>query len=347
VPGRILVICPNWVGDAVMATPALRAVRESFPKAHIAILVKTRISELLAGLPYFDEMVEMPDEKSFRGLVKLARSLRRDTFDLGLILTHSFRSALLARLAGIKRRVGYRGQCRGVLLTDKLQFPREGRSKRPQHMVDEYLDIASYIGCNASDRSVRLAVSPETAARARQLLAPPTESPAGPLVGIAPGASFGPSKLWYTDRWAAVADDLAERFGASIVILTAPSEHELYEQIESGMSTSPVPLRDTLLPLGLLKGIVSHLDLLLCTDSGARHVALALDVPTVVVMGPTDPRYSAGELDIGAVIRVNVDCSPCHKKVCPTDHRCMNLITPEKVAETASRLLESRGSFSC
>jgi heptosyltransferase-2 len=286
VPDRILVMCPNWIGDAVMATPALRAVRERFPKAHIALLTKPRISELLAGLPCFDEMVEMPDEKSFRGLVRLARSLRKGAFDLGLILTHSFRSALLARLAGIKRRVGYGG------------------------------------------------------------LTPPTEGTDGPLVGVAPGASFGPSKLWYPDRWAAVADDLAEEFGASIVILTAPSEHELYTQIESGMRMSPVPLRDTPLPLELLKGVMSHLDLLLCTDSGARHVALALDVPTVVVMGPTDPRYSAGELDIGVVIRENVDCSPCHKKVCPTDHRCMKLITPERVAQTASKLLESRGSFS-
>jgi heptosyltransferase-2 len=346
-PDRILVICPNWIGDAVMATPALQAVRERFPNAHVALLAKPRISELLDGLPSFDEVIEMRGEKRLRGLVRLARSLRKAKCDLGLILTHSFRSALLARLAGIKRRVGYRGQCRGFLLTDGLQFPREGRRKRPRHMVEEYLDIAGHLGCNANDRSVKLAVVPEAAARAKGLLAPSAEEGNRPLVAIAPGASFGPSKLWYPDRWAAVADAIADRFGASIAILTAPSERELHEQIVSSMSTRPVPLRDIPLPLALLKGVVSQLDLLLCTDSGARHVAVALGVPTVVVMGPTDPRYSSGRTEIGVVMREDVDCSPCHEKVCPADHRCMKLITPEKVLEAASRLLEARGVCSC
>jgi heptosyltransferase-2 len=346
VPERILVICPNWIGDAVMATPALRAVRERFPNAHMALLAKPRVSELLSGLPFFDEVIEMRGEKSVRGLVRLGQSLRKERFDLGLILTHSYRSAFFARLAGIKRRVGYRGQFRSLLLTDRLQFPREGRRKRPQHMVDEYLDIAKHLGCEANDRSVKLAVSPDATARAKALLPATVGESNRPLVGIAPGASFGPSKLWYADRWAAVADAIAETFGASIAILTAPSEREIYGQIESGMSTSPVPLGEARLPLALLKGVVSQLDLLLCTDSGARHVAVALDVPTVVVMGPTDPRYSEGETENGIVIREDVDCSPCHEKVCPTDHRCMKLITPEKVVDAASRLLESRGAFS-
>ena len=346
-PDRILVICPNWIGDAVMSTPALQAVREGFPNAHIALLSKPRISELLDGLPFFDEVIEMRGEKSLRGLVRLARSLRGTESDLGLILTHSFRSALLARLAGIKRRVGYRGQCRALLLTDGLQFPREGRRKRPRHMVEEYLDIAGQLGCKVNDRSVKLAVDPEAAASAKELLAPPAEEGNRPFVAIAPGASFGPSKLWYPDRWAAVADAIADRFGASIAILTAPSEHELHEQIVSSMSARPVPLSDIPLPLALLKGVVSQLDLLLCTDSGARHVAVALGVPTVVVMGPTDPRYSAGRTETGVVMREDVDCSPCHEKVCPTDHRCMKLVTPEKVLEAASRLLEARGARSC
>ena len=339
-PNRILIWCPNWVGDAVMATPALRAVRDRFPESHIVLLCKPTIAELLSGLPFFDETVDTPGQGNGRSLMNAALSLRKEKFELGLILTHSFRSALLARLAAIPRRVGYDLQGRGFMLTDPLQPPREGRKKRPGYMVDEYLAIARYVGCSASDRSLQLAVSPEAALQARQLLTPAGSEGTRPLVGIAPGAFFGSSKLWYPDRWAAVADALVERFDASIVIPTAPIEHELYEQIESSMESRPVPLAETPVSLELLKAIASELDLLLCTDCGARHVAVAFGVPTVVLMGPTDPRYTTSDCEKGVIIREDIACSPCHKKVCPTDHECMQKITPETVVKAASAILE-------
>ena len=344
VPSRILVICPNWIGDAVMATPALRAVRRCFPESHIALILKPNISELLNDLPFFDQMIQIPDAQASESFAKFALSLRREKFDLGLVLTHSFRSALLARLAAIGTRVGYSTQGRAFLLTEALEFPMEDRRKRPRYMGEEYLDIVRYIGCKASGTMPELAVSSDAIARAEKLLAPCRTEIKRPLVGIAPGSFFGPSKLWYPERWAAVADALVDRFDAFIVILTAPIEREIYEQIESKMRARPVPLRETPIPLELLKAIVAELDLLLCTDCGVRHVAVALDVPTTVVMGSTDPRYTETECEKGVVVREDVDCSPCHKKVCPTDHRCMKLITPEKVFEAASNLLELRNA---
>lgn len=338
-PNRILIRCPNWIGDAVMATPALRAVRERFPESHIALLAKPRIAELLEGLPHFDEVIAIPDDRSLRGFTSFALSLREKTFDLGLILTHSFSSALLARIAGVKRRVGYHMECRGFLLTDGLEVPKDRCKKRPQYMVDEYLAMVGHVGCDVKDRSPRLAVLPETMAYAEELLVA-GDRVKRPLVGIAPGASFGPSKRWYPERWAAVADALAENAGASIAILTSPAERDLYQEIESKMGTRPLPLHDVPVPIKLLKAIVSELDLMLCTDSGARHIAVGLGVPTVVLMGPTDPRYSASEFEKGTVIRQDVECSPCHKKICPTDHRCMKQISPEKVGEAAATLLK-------
>ncbi len=340
-PGRVLISCPNWVGDAVMATPALRAVRESFPQSHIALLCKPGIAELLAGLPFFDETIGTPAPGNSRSLMNVAMSLRKERFELGLLLTHSFRSALLARLAGIPRRVGYDLQGRGFLLTDPLQPPKEGGKKKPQYMVGEYLGIVMHLGCGVTDTSLQLAVSPEARSKVRELLAPSGRTVSRPLVGIAPGAFFGPSKLWYGERWAAVADALADRFDASIVIPTAPVERELYQEIASNMNSRPVPLDETSVSLELLKAIVSELDLLLSTDCGARHIAVAFGVPTVVLMGPTDPRYTSSDCEKGVVIRVDVDCSPCHKKVCPTDHECMRKITPEMVVGAAASLLES------
>jgi len=343
-PSRILISCPNWVGDAVMATPVLRAVRNCFPRSHIALLCKPGIAELLHGLPFFDKTIDTPTQSDGRTLVNVAMSLRKERFELGLLLTHSFRSALLARLAGIPRRVGYDLQGRGFMLTDPLQPPREGGKKRPQYMVDEYLGIVRHLGCAVTDTSLQLAVSPEARSQAKELLAPSGRSVSRPLVGIAPGAFFGPSKLWYGERWAAVADALVARFDASIVIPTAPVEQELYRQIVSNMNSRPVPLDETSVSLELLKAIVSELDLLLSTDCGARHIAVAFGVPTVVLMGPTDPRYTLSDCEKGTVIREDVACSPCHKKICPTDHECMRKITPEMVVNAAASLLE-RGAI--
>jgi heptosyltransferase-2 len=339
-PSRILIGCPNWVGDAVMATPVLRAVRNCFPESHIALLCKPGIAELLDGLPFFDETIDTPAPGDGRTLMNAAMSLRKERFELGLLLTHSFRSALLARLAGIPRRVGYDLQGRGFLLTDPLQPLKEGGKKQPRYMVDEYLGIVTHFGCAATDTSLQLAVSSEARSQVRELLTPSGRSVSRPLVGIAPGAFFGPSKLWYGERWAAVVDALVERFDASIIIPTAPVERELYEQIASNMNSRPVPLDGTAVPLELLKAIVSELDLLLCTDCGARHIAVAFGVPTVVLMGPTDPRYTSSDCEKGVVIREEVACSPCHKKVCPTDHECMRKITPEMVVNAAASLLE-------
>jgi len=341
-PKRILVRCPNWVGDAVMATPALRAVRNGFPESRITLLCKPGIADVLSGLPFYDDTVDAPGKGGGPNLISVASSLRKRRFDLALILTHSFRSALVTFLAGVRRRVGYDLQGRGFMLTDALQCPMEGMKKRPEYMVEEYLRIVGYVGCAASRRCPELAVSPEAMSLAREILGPAGSETRGPLVGIAPGASFGPSKLWYPERWAAVADGLAERFDASMIILTAPGDWDMYRQIEAKMSTRPVHVDEKLMSLPLLKALVSRLDLLLCTDSGARHVAVAFGVPTVVIMGPTDPRYTATDCEKGVIIREEVDCGPCQKKVCPTDHRCMTRITSEKVLEDASALLEER-----
>jgi len=341
-PNRILIRCPNWVGDAVMATPALRAVRNAFPESRITLLCKPGIAEVLSGLPFYDETVDAPGKGSGPGLMSVASALRKRRFDLALILTHSFRSALVACLAGARRRVGYDLQGRGFMLTDALQAPMEGRKKRPEYMAEEYLRIISFVGCTSSRRCPELAVTPEAMSLSQEILAPADAETKGPLVGIAPGASFGPSKLWYAEKWAAVADGLAERFGASIVILTAPAEYDVYRQIESKMSVRPVHVDEKLMSLPLLKALVSRLKLLLCTDSGARHVAVGFGVPTVVIMGPTDPRYTATDCEKGAVIREEVDCGPCQQKVCTTDHRCMTRITSEKVLKEASVLLEER-----
>jgi len=334
----LLVILPNWVGDCVMATPALRALRRGLPGARIAILGKPRLLALLDGLTSFDETFPSAVD-SARGLLGAARILARRRFDVAVILRHSMRSALLAWLAGIPRRVGYRAQGRGALLTDPVRAPRAEGRRIPEPMPVSYRRLVEVLGCAWRGDAYELAV-PEAfrdlaEERARALGLAPGEM----LIGLNPGASFGASKLWAPERFAAAADALHARLGLRSIVFVAPGEEGIARAIlEAARSpvidTSPEPL-----DLALLKPFVARCRILVTTDTGTRHVATAFGVPTVVVMGPTDPRYTAVNLERTVVIRRDVECGSCHRKVCPIDHRCMEWIQAEEVAEAALRLL--------
>ena len=270
----------------------------------------------------------------------MVRRLAAGRHELGFLLTNSFSSALVLRWAGVPRRVGHAGGGRGPLLTTAVVRGQEaGFHALPTPMVESYFRLLEAAGVPRGDHHTRLGVTPEQEAEAvgwRRTVGLRDE---GPLFGIHPGTSFGPSKLWYPEKFAAVADALVARRGGQAVVFCGPGEEPLARTIAGAARTPVVTAADVPLGLGALKAVVRDLDLLVTTDTGPRHLGPAFGVPTVVVMGSTDPRFTNTNLQRSLVVRTGVDCSPCQRKVCPIDHRCMTRLGPERVLAAAERLL--------
>ena len=337
---RILVRCPNWVGDTVMATPALRCLRENYPAARIVLLLRPYVREVVEAAPWFDEVIEIPrggEQIGPRAWAALVRRLRSERFDLAMVLPNSFRAALLAAAAGVRRRVGYVRDARRLLLTHPIERPTERGRFKPTYMGEFYLNLCEHLGCVARDRRPQVFTTPDDDAQAESVL----PRGGGPLVLVAPGASFGASKHWPSERFAEVADRLIRIWDAQIAITGSRSEAPLAQAIAAAMKGSATDLTEVG-SLGLLKSLTARCDLVLTVDSGTRHVAVALGVPTVVLMGPTHPGYTATPYESGEVIRADVDCAPCQRRRCPTDHRCMLEITPQQVFRACVRALGSR-----
>ncbi len=331
---RILALVPNWVGDVAMCTPALRALHRRFPDAELTVAGKASACALLEGLPWIARRVALPNRPGLALMMASAKVLAPHAADLAVVFPHSFRAALLARLTGARRRLGYARGGRSALLTDAPAPYRENGRITPIYMGREYLDLVKVLGCEDDGRGLELRADPEEVERIRARLGGP-----GPLVGLAPGAAFGPSKRWPAERYARVADMLAERTGARCVVLTGPGEEDTRQAVMDAARTPLIEVDGGRPTLSSLKAAVSQLDLLISNDSGPRHVAIAFGVPVVCIMGPTSPAYSNGPYERGRVLRIDVDCGPCQRPVCRTDHRCMTGISPEWVFETALEFL--------
>ncbi len=342
-PQKILVRCPNWVGDVVMATPALRALRHNFREAKISLLLKPKLKKILENSPWFDQMIDFNpggNGKEKEGYFSFVRELRKENFDLAVIFPNSFSSALMVWLAGIKKRLGYRRNGRGFLLTDKIDPFKKSGKIMPVSMVDYYLSLLSYLGCETANTKTELFLSGENKKTGEDLLKNYGIEENGLLVAITPGASFGTSKCWPGEFFARVADLLQEKYRARILLLPGPGEEDTAKKIGKLMKKKPVNFCNPVLSLDLLKAVIYQCSLLLANDSGPRHFAHAFNKPTVVIMGSTDPRYTGYPQEKTTVLREDLPCSPCHLKECPADHKCMYLITPEKVFSASEELIE-------
>lgn len=328
-----------------MATGPLAALRGAFPGARITMLIKPGRDGILQGSPDIDEIVIDRSQHSPLGLWRLARHLRVRRFDLALLLPNSLRVALLAFLAGIPRRVGYRRGARAMLLTDIVEYEREGRRRKPVPMPLFYRALCAKVGVDVHDTRPRLPVTEECERRAREHRARLGIREGEALIGLNPGASFGASKLWPPEHFARTADALHRRYGLRSLIFVGPGEEAIGDAIEQRMETPVVNTARRILPLDVLKPFVRDLKLLVSTDTGPRQYAVAFGTPVVVVMGPTDPRYSGIHLERTEVIRHDVPCGPCHLKVCPIDHRCMVGIAPEEVLAKVEELDRRLGIF--
>jgi heptosyltransferase-2 len=302
-PERILVVQPNWVGDAVMATPTLRAVRQLYPSAHISYLLRRYVKPIYNGMPWADKLITYRTGKTKAKAGKgqffdLAARLRARRFDLAILLPNSFKSALVCKMAGIDRIVGYERDGRGFLISDKLLPVKERGKFIPTPIVKYYLGIAQYLGSSDRDIRLELFVTESERREAEEVLARggldlrverPARGGLPPLVILSPGAQYGAAKCWLPEYFAQLADRFIEQRGATVLISAAPRERAIVDQINRHMRHAAVDLSRAGLTLGALKEIVRRCDLMVTNDTGPRHIAAAFDVPVVTVFGPTHP----------------------------------------------------------
>ncbi len=342
-PKEILVRGPNWTGDVIMATPGFRALRAGFPDARITLHVREGLMPLVAGSPWFDEV--LPVTSYHRGpaaLLREAGGLRRRRFDLGVCLPDSFASALLMRLAGVPEIVGYRRQGRGALLHRAVP-PPDAADASGRLMIARELHVLGLVeaaGCKAQGTELELFVTAAEEAEAGAALAARGIGPADALAALAPGASYGTSKLWPAESFAVVGDSLA-RAGLRVAVLGTPGERELVGRVVDAMQEPAADLAGAV-GLGALKAVLRRARLLVCNDAGARHVAVAFGVPCVVMMGPTSLEKTPLNLEGVAVLSEDVSCRPCYLRDCPIDHRCMTRIPPERAIAAARDALVGR-----
>ncbi len=324
-----------------MATPALRCLRDNFPDARIDLTLVPYVRKIIEEAPWHDGIYEYsPQGGGLTERLGYLQLLRQNRYDLAVVLPNSFSSALLAFLSGAKRRIGYGRQWRGFLLTDPIPPPTENGKFAPQPMVEYYLRLCEELGATPTSRKTELFVDEDSERRAEGLFGKYGIGKDRPIVAINPGAAYGSSKLWECSRFAQVADGLADREGCRVVILGGPGEKEIAREIAGAARSKPINFAEEDVPLDLLKSVIKRCDLLITVDSGPRHFAVAFDKPVVVLMGPTDPRYTDSNLEKTIVLRItDLDCVPCHIKECPTHHECMTRITPEMVSHAATELL--------
>ncbi len=333
-----------------MATATLRALSLLEPKPTITCLIRRPLRDLIDSCPWVDRIVTITrrNDSASRGaepkrrssMFPLASRLRAGRFDTAILLTNSFRSALLVRMARIPRRVGYDRDGRGFLLTDRLLPRREAGRFVPVPTREYYLATARYLGAQSAEPAMSLFTSNEHDEIADRLLERAGVRSSQPLVVMTPGANFGDAKLWLADRFAAVADMCVRRLGAAVAVAGAPKERRILDAVVGAAHEPLIDLLDLGVNLDLLKSVIRRSHVVITNDTGPRHIAAAFSVPVVTIFGPTDPAWTEIDFEHERKVMVDVFCGPCQKKRCPLDHRCMEQIGPEVVFEKAAELVE-------
>ncbi len=321
----------GWIGDMILLTPALRALKKELPEAHICMLVRPLVRDLMEKNPYLHEVMvydKRGEHRGIRQMRKFADRLKAKRFDAAIILhPNSVRSALLAYMAGIPERVGANVRGRELLLTTKV------KRRNNIHEVQRYLDVVSpVVGANQDEKLEFWGIGGDDEAFADSILA----GHAGPVIGINPCTTW-PSKQWPAERFAHLADLLAQRLGACVLITGGPDDFHTADRITKLASSEPVNLigRTTIWQLGAL---IKRCCLYITCDSGPMHISAAVGTPTIALFGPTDPvrhgPYGAGH----TVVRKETRCSPCYQRECKNGD-CMNAIQVEDIMEVVSPAL--------
>ncbi len=334
-PERLLVRAVNWLGDAVLSTPALGGLRAACPQARITVAAKPLVAELFRHHPDVDEVVVYDKDgrhAGASGMLRMAAELRRLRFDAAVLFQNAIDAAILSYLAGVRERMGYATDGRRLLLTRPVTVTDEVMSL---HHAEYYLFLLRELGVSrplAPRLSLRVTDEEITSMRSR--LADLGIPEGKTVVGINPGATYGSAKRWYPDRFAKVADALSEEWDACVVLMGSVPEMPLSADIEAAMGRKPVNLAGRTTVRELM-ALLASCSFLVTNDSGPMHIGAAFGVPIVAIFGPTDWSKTSPWTDKARVVRVDVDCSPCKLRECDRGHECMLGVTAEMVIDAA------------
>ncbi|MFZ5995275.1 MAG: lipopolysaccharide heptosyltransferase II [Thermodesulfobacteriota bacterium] len=392
---NILIRSTNWIGDAIMTTPAIQAIRQNFPHAKIAILAKPWVKDVFAANPCIDHIIGYDSMHSHRGLhgqVRLARELAEQGFDLAILLQNAFEAAWLAYLARIPRRAGYNTDARSLLLTHGVPLKKETKKI---HQVYYYLRMLEGLGLEVEQKpQLFLEPAPDDIAWARKALldaevknethmshgdtkdnesnppsppftkggntlSPPLGKDGGPLIpplkkgdtggfsdknkliGINPGASYGPAKRWLPERFVELARMLTRQADADVVIFGTNADRKVGEGALAAAPGSVINMAGKT-TLGQAMALMACCRVFITNDSGLMHVAAAQHIPMVAIFGSTNPVTTGPFSDRAVIVRRDIDCSPCLKTVCPSDFRCMKEIMPKEIFAATLKMLEKQ-----
>ena len=344
---QVGVLLPNWIGDVVMATPMLRALRRKFgPSATITGVMRPYVAEVLAGSDYLDDRVWY-DPKSeatqFRAGA-VAGQLRDRGLDWLFLLPNSLRAGAIAWFSGARHRVGYARYGRGILLDHRLYPPRKGWKLAPISAVDYYLDLAYAAGCEPESRHVELNTVEEDERRADWIWHRLGLAHEEQVVVFNTGGAYGAAKNWPVEYYVELAQTITDQADSAVLVVCGPAERKMADEIEQRANRSRVKsLAKEDLGIGLTKAFIRRSQLVVSTDSGPRHFAAAFGVPAVTLFGPTDPRWSINYHPREIRLQHAVPCGPCGQRTCPlAHHQCMRELTVSRVYATVRQQLERR-----
>ncbi len=346
---KIGIFIPNWIGDVVMCTPALRALRRHFGSgAQLVGVMKPYVADVLAGTTLLDEQVlfdrKSADPQHHGGAVLSA--LKAHRLDSVVLFTHSLRSAYLAWRSGAPQRVGYVRRGRGLLLTHKLYHPRQGRKRLPVPAIDEYLQLAYAAGCPPESPRLELATLPADEAAAEAVWSKHRLPAGDQVVVLNSGGAYGAAKLWPSAHFAELARRIVDHAPLSVLVTCGPAEREVAREIVR-LANHPrvVSLADEPPSIGLTKACIRRSRLLVSTDSGPRFFGIAFGLPVVSLFGPTDVAWTRSHATNEVCLSHAVPCGPCGRRVCPLGHHdCMRLLSVERVYATVREQLGRHAS---
>ena len=343
---NVAIFLPNWVGDAVMATPTLRAVRRNFgPAARIVGILRPQLIDLLAGTTWIDERHAFDPRSRHKehGRLALIARLRRERVDIALLLTNSLHTAVMAWLGGARQRVGYARDARSWFLTHRIPPLRDGRGYRRAPMVESYLALAQAIGCPDESRRLELGITPRETEQAERAWHDLGLNTNGRVIALNSTGAYGAAKLWPAAHCAALARGIVDDLDHDVLVFCGPGERDSARQIAARSGSPRVQsLAAQEVSLGLTKGCLARCRLMVSTDSGPRHIAAALGLPVVTLLGPTRPEWIENPTVRGPMLRAELPCLGCGQRECPLGHhRCMKDLSPGRVLGEVAALLRT------
>jgi heptosyltransferase-2 len=341
---KILIRGVNWIGDAVMTIPAIKALKKAYPKSEISLLVKETVAPIFYNNPNIDEIILYENTfKGFAGKIRLAQKLRKKGFSKAFLFQNAFDAAFIAFLAGIPQRIGYNRDGRGFLLTKAIPFDNDDRKI---HHIDYYLNIIKSAGKIADYSNPWIYMLIDERLSARNTLSGLRK----PVLGINPGATYGSSKRWLPERFAEVANWFIKDNNGSVLIFGGHSEIEIADEIDIKVDPEFRASGNVLNMAGKtsvreLISLIAECDVFVTNDSGPMHIAYAVQTPLVAIFGSTDPVLT-GHVGCGnIVLKADFDCSPCFERTCKNnDLRCMYAITSEDVYFAVKDMLPHRNA---